>query len=218
MTNLTKSYSHSKRYWHESCGHLNHRHKQTPRLDLVGKPIWDYNPLENRWRNFVRVTENPWIADYKIKDTVLFSHASMLCSVLEAARQIIDTNAKVQGFELRQVLLSRPPTIPIDDTGIAMTLQVKQHRSGTKSTESSWHEFTFYSEPMTGEEREISEHCSGLLQIHYSVEAGEYEFEIEATTDLTAADEYAKCEEACKEEIKPQEFYHAWKSRGIHWG
>ena len=50
----------SYRYWHEGRMSTDYRFRKQPRHDLLGAPTSDHNPLEPRWRNFLRVNENPW--------------------------------------------------------------------------------------------------------------------------------------------------------------
>jgi acyl transferase domain-containing protein len=60
-------FDHSRSYWHE--GRLSkegYRLRKHPRLDLLGAPAADWNPLEARWRKFIRVSETPWVEDHKV--------------------------------------------------------------------------------------------------------------------------------------------------------
>lgn len=58
------SFDHSRRYWDESRVSKRLRlHPQT-NLDLLGKPVPDWNPLEAKWRNFIRRSELPWVEDH----------------------------------------------------------------------------------------------------------------------------------------------------------
>ena len=59
-------WNHSSRYWFESHISVGHRFRKHPRHDLFGAPTADYNPLEPKWRNFIRKSENPWIQDHRV--------------------------------------------------------------------------------------------------------------------------------------------------------
>lgn len=54
------AWNRSYRYWHEGRMSTDYRFRKQPRHDLLGAPTSDHNPLEPRWRNFLRVNENPW--------------------------------------------------------------------------------------------------------------------------------------------------------------
>jgi len=56
----------STRYWHESTLSRNLRFRKQPRLDLLGAPVLDYNPMEPKWRQFIRKSENPWVQDHRV--------------------------------------------------------------------------------------------------------------------------------------------------------
>lgn len=69
-------FDHSKSYWHESrLSKEGYRLRQHPRLDLLGTRVPDWNPLEARWRKFMRVSETPWIRDHKV--CKLYLHCSI---------------------------------------------------------------------------------------------------------------------------------------------
>lgn len=59
-------WNHTSRYWCESHISVGHRFRKYPRHDLFGAPTPDYNPLEPKWRNFIRKSENPWIQDHRV--------------------------------------------------------------------------------------------------------------------------------------------------------
>ena len=62
-------FDHSRSYWHESrLNKEGYRLRKYPRLDLLGTPVPDWNPLEARWRKFIRVAETPWVEDHKVSE------------------------------------------------------------------------------------------------------------------------------------------------------
>lgn len=64
-------FDHSRRYWEESRISRNVRLSPQNKLDLLGKPVPDWNPLEAKWRNFIRVSEMPWVEDHTVSLRVL---------------------------------------------------------------------------------------------------------------------------------------------------
>lgn len=74
-------FNHSHSYWHESRLSRNFRFRQHPRHELLGVTTEDWNPLEAKWRNILRVSENPWIRDHKESQPFPFrSRYSLLIS------------------------------------------------------------------------------------------------------------------------------------------
>ncbi|KAI0415269.1 putative polyketide synthase [Xylaria grammica] len=209
-------WDHTNGFWHESYRTMNHRFKKTPRLDLLGSPVQDWNPLEPRWRNITRLSENPWLSDYKIQASVSLSVSSILCAVLEAARQVSDKDQKAKGFELRDVLVSRAVVVPSGETGISTLLHMKPRKSRAGGSYSVWYEFTFYSQP---EGEDVVEHCSGLLRIEYSPQTSDNETNVEEAAECKSMrDEYTRYFHTCKRIVKPEHFYDAWRACGLEWG
>ena len=59
-------FNHAQSYWTESRVSMNFRMRKHARHELLGAPSADWNPSEPRWRNFIRVQENPWILHHKV--------------------------------------------------------------------------------------------------------------------------------------------------------
>ena len=164
--------------------------------------------------NHVRISENPWLADYKKKDDVVFSPASMLCTVLEAGRQLARSDRILQGFELRDIVLNALPVISAGESGIGMFLQIRRHGNRAETTESPWQEFSVYSEQTD----DVNvEHCSGLFQIQYQAEDKETNAEDLAEIKI-AATNYQTYQAECKRSVNPEDFYEGWKTRDMRWG
>ena len=58
-------FNHSRTYWKEGRLSRESRFRRHAKLDLLGKPVVDWNPLEARWRNFIKFSELPWIESHK---------------------------------------------------------------------------------------------------------------------------------------------------------
>ena len=52
-------WQHTKGFWHEPPASSAARMRSQPRTDLLGVPVDDSNTLEPRWRNYLRLPENP---------------------------------------------------------------------------------------------------------------------------------------------------------------
>ena len=68
LTNLPAyPFNHSRAFWNESrISKQGTRLRRFPRHDLLGCPVSDWNPLEAKWRNYIRASENPWIKDHVV--------------------------------------------------------------------------------------------------------------------------------------------------------
>ncbi|KAI1171815.1 lovastatin nonaketide synthase [Nemania sp. FL0916] len=113
-------WNHERRYWHETPGTKDHRLGNSQRTDLLGVAVENQNPFEPQWRNFLRLSENPWILDHKITGTTLYPGAGMLIMVLEAVPKLVSDSANIKGVEFADVHFERGLVIP--DEGAAETI------------------------------------------------------------------------------------------------
>jgi acyl transferase domain-containing protein len=75
LTNLPEySFNHNMTYWRESRLSKDSRFRRFGRMDLLGTPSQDWNPLEAKWRNVIRVSEVPWVEDHKVSRKCNFCH------------------------------------------------------------------------------------------------------------------------------------------------
>jgi len=54
-------------YWEESRISRNIRIQSQPYNEFLGLPVSDWNPLEPRWRNTLKVGSMPWMEDHKVR-------------------------------------------------------------------------------------------------------------------------------------------------------
>ena len=123
---------------------------------------------------------------------------------------------KLKGFELRDMLVREALLVPTrPDSGVSTVLHMRPRKTGTKSSEAYWYEFTFYSV----QPDKIVEHCSGLIHMLYSSREGTVEekvADVEESKRLVA--EYTRMSQICKRTEKPEEFYSALEILGMQWG
>ena len=63
-------WNHSTRYWAEPRVYADHRLRKWPRHELLGAPMKFDNALEPRWRNWIRLSELPWLRDHRVQSLV----------------------------------------------------------------------------------------------------------------------------------------------------
>lgn len=152
-------WNHDKQYWHETSGTKFERLKKQPRTDLLGVPVEDQIQFEPQWKNYLCISENPWIEDHSITGTILYPGAGMLIMVLEAAKQIAIKAATVRGFEFRDVHFDRGLVIPGEgaiETRLSIRLPEEQ--------DERLYGFAVFSN--TGNSTWVK-HCSGRFLIQY---------------------------------------------------
>ena len=158
-------FDHSKNYWYESRFNNRFRTQDQGKLDLLGKPVSDWNPLEPRWRNHLRVNEMPWMEDHVVNGAMIYPGAGMLVMAIEAAHQMSDQHRPILGFELKEVLFVEPLTIPRDPAGLETQFSLRLPRDKTDYV-STWSEFRL----CAYQKGEWYESCRGFVRVQYMMD------------------------------------------------
>ncbi|KAJ5429590.1 hypothetical protein N7491_006606 [Penicillium cf. griseofulvum] len=139
------SWNHQTSFWHEPLETAQLRQRKHPRHDILGAALDYQNALEPRWRNFLRLSENPWMADHVVAGSIVFPAAGMLVMATEAARQLADGQTNIKGIEFQDLHFMRGVVIPDDERGLETLLQVSPHPGMP-----GWHQFGIFSLPSGG--------------------------------------------------------------------
>lgn len=209
------SWNHSTRYWHESRISRNYRLRNSPRRDLIGAPVPNFNPVEPQWRGFLRVSEIPWIKEHQVQGQIVYPAAGMILMAIEAMRQISPTT-EATNFELRDVQIGKALMISetIDDLETMFTMRPWN----TSSTESSghWYEFRLFS---VTENESWSEHCRGCICAVTSVTSGELGASEELNFRIkNIQDRVALHKERCVSTIGVRRMYEDLENVGLYYG
>jgi acyl transferase domain-containing protein len=220
LTDLpTYQWNHSTSYWHESRQSRNHRLPQFARHDLIGSRLDSYNPIEPVWKNHLRVSDLPWLQDHQIHGDIVFPAAGMICSAVEATRQIAaaeGSSQNVSGFVLRELSVSKALVIPNNDIGVEVYINLKRRKLGLGSGAGTWFEFSYYS-CQHGDT--FVEHAAGLLEIQYSKKATEVDGGKEAREEILAYNERWNSKRAlCLNRVTRSSHYDFCDEQGLHFG
>ena len=217
LTELPKyPWNHENRYWHESTQSKGHRFRHAPRNDLLGAPIQEFNWLEPTWKNTIRLSEQPWIADHKIRGNDVLPAASMVCAALEGVRQIADKSKIVARFEFQDIVIGRALLIPPSDPGLEVFTRLTPQRNGIRASTGPWYHWTFVSlEISDSKKRNYVEHASGLVSITYRSESSETTEKIDTRI---AARRFLASKEKCTQKVSPEEHYRSTANMGFEYG
>ncbi|KAM0522380.1 hypothetical protein ACHAPE_001969 [Trichoderma viride] len=204
----------TKSYWNESRVTRQIKQRSSPRLSLLGAPLPSFAQLEQQWRGFVRIAEEPWLRDHKIQGSIQYPTASYIAMALEAASQVADKGRAVNRYKLRDIQIRNNITM---DEG-SQTEFITRLRASTSDAENlseGWLEFSITS---SGSDDSLQLHCSGLLVIEYgnSKDAAantESTHEEQAMKDL-----YLLAEEECQGSQDAETFYKNLHSIGLEYG
>ena len=59
-------FNHSKRYWAEGRISRSFRSRAVQRHELLGTPVSDWNPLNARWQDVIKISEDSWVQDHQV--------------------------------------------------------------------------------------------------------------------------------------------------------
>nr|URN71259.1 alternapyrone polyketide synthase [Menisporopsis theobromae] len=151
-------------FWDEAPLSKAYRLREKPRTDLLGLRV--PAAADPTWRNFLRVSEQPWIREHVVQGDILYPGAGILIMAIEAAKELASEheNEEVAGYELRDVSISTALRVPDDsEKGTEVLVTLHARRTGTKAAPDGrlW-EFAVTSRP-EGEDCDWSVHARGLV-------------------------------------------------------
>lgn len=65
-------FDHSLTYWSESRLSRDNRHLKYEEYGILGRPFFDWNPLQPKWRNFLTTETYPWLSDHVVSFLSLY--------------------------------------------------------------------------------------------------------------------------------------------------
>ncbi|KAK7937187.1 uncharacterized protein PG986_014055 [Apiospora aurea] len=141
------------------------RFRKHGKLDLLGKPVVDWNPLQPRWRNFLKLSELPWVKDHKINDTIIYPAVGVLVMAIEAANQLADPARPIKGFKLTDACFKVALAIPTSAQGIETQLVFNPLSAGSSESNSaaSWR-----FQLLSHDGAQWQEHSYGTVHIDYA--------------------------------------------------
>ncbi|KAI9644356.1 hypothetical protein NHQ30_007713 [Ciborinia camelliae] len=206
------AFDHSKQYWFESRLSARYRLHHQGKLDLLGKPVPDWNSMEPKWRNILRLSEMPWMEDHVINGSMIYPGAGMVVMAIEAANQLSDGN--VAGFELKEVSFIKPPNISDVSSGIETQLSLRLTQ-GTSKTLSGWTEFRLF----TYEQDLWQECCHGFIRVEYESDINEVSSGREDIDELKDhCERYDSMAQSCQNILDPKVFYGMLGQNGLGFG
>ncbi|KAL8983680.1 MAG: hypothetical protein Q9205_002158 [Flavoplaca limonia] len=203
----------SHKFWFETANMRDYRLRTHPRKDLIGAPIIDQNPVDARWRQYLKISDNPWIEDHRAQNSILYPAAGMMVMAIEAAAQNADAHKTVAGYELRDISIRNAIVIPEDD-GIETMLHMKPWRMGSRASSSAWEEFSIFSRANS----EWVLNCSGLIHVHYQAEQNPLFTDEETVQNAKHKRVYQEMVDSCTKPTPARQFYEQMTNIGLKYG
>ncbi|KAK3322951.1 hypothetical protein B0H66DRAFT_515672 [Apodospora peruviana] len=208
------AWNHTTRFWYESPASLAYRHRELPRHDMLGARCEFSSQAEPAWRNYLRLSEIPWLEHHKVQNTILFPFAGMIAMAVEAARQTADKDKTFVGVQLREVSTDAAIIIPTEGA-VETKFQVRPWRTGSKSRNPTWQEFSIASRTQEGS---WTQNCSGLLAVKYLLPPKPGFVDEDALIAETHRLEYARLSKAKLVEGNTVSLYDSFANAGVEMG
>lgn len=206
-----------KSYWHESRLSLDYRFRQFPRHDLLGVPVSDFNVLEPRWRNIIRISELPWLRDHQIQNNILYPAAGMIVMAIEAMRQQAGANVdSITGFRLREVSIGKALIVPDTPEGVETIFTLRPYNTSSIESSDIWQEFRLFS---ISKQEGWNEHCRGCISISNDTERGEVNTAPETTHSENLLKQLFDARAAiCTQLVPVKQMYEGFETSGLRFG
>lgn len=159
------AWDHSKPHWYESRIAQGYRLRRGARNDILGVPAADFNDLEPRWRNVIRVEDLPWLEQHKVQDIIVFPMSGFVCMAVEAMKFRAESRGLgVDRYLIREIHTSRPLVIPADTT-VETMVTLRPYNESASISSDKWDEFRVQSWVV---DQGWSEHCRGLVGVEFN--------------------------------------------------
>jgi len=210
----TYPWMHQQRFWHESRFEREYLMREKPKLSLLGAPSPSTGEKERLWRGFIRLSEEPWIADHKIQGAILYSAAGYLAMAMEAATQIADPARRVLAYSMKDIQFTSAAIIT-EERDLECIVQLRPHMTSLRDSLSTWTEFVVTS---CADGKALTQNCSGLLAVEYEP-ADNSEASYEKSLEHEALKiQRLEVEQACTHRLAPTDFYADLRSQGLEYG
>ncbi|EEU47356.1 uncharacterized protein NECHADRAFT_91827 [Fusarium vanettenii 77-13-4] len=202
-------WNHTKSYWHESHLGQANRFREFPRQDLIGAPTADAISFEPRWRGFLRISENPWIQDHRVQNTIIYPAAGMVTMALEGIRQLTKDDEKLLGYEITNMRVDKAMIVPSTAHGLETALNFKRASPvAANQSQSPLFEFSIYSKPL---DSPWEQHATGLIRARYQKGKWKAHFRQHERR-------YVSMTSDCEKPIVPRQLYELLDTVGMNYG
>ncbi|KAI8628041.1 polyketide synthase [Xylariaceae sp. FL1651] len=201
-------FNHSKEYWCESRLSRNFRNRAYPRHELLGAPVNDWDgQYDAIWRNWIRLSENPWVEHHVVSGALLYPAAGMLVMAIEGCRQLAERSypgKSIKGFRFREVSFHAALRITDDAIGVESHVYLRPVKQAALETKASpWREFQICT---AQDDDQWREHCRGQILVEYD------------ETETVCNDSIEEAREKCTVQVEAEDIYDAWKDVGLAFG
>ncbi|KAF9892282.1 hypothetical protein FE257_002059 [Aspergillus nanangensis] len=140
------------------------------RHTLLGAPVPGSVKTLPRFRNYIRLSEIPWLADHVIDSRVVFPAAGFVCMAIEAGARLETERVRIKKIKLRDVIVTAALTLRDDsDDGCEVLVELHPVTNSSRTVSDNWYEFVISS---YNEALEYTHHCRGRITVEYGTPQG----------------------------------------------
>lgn len=163
LTDLpTYSWNH-RHYWTPTTRAMRNTQHRKHNHTLLGTPVPHSTPHTVQWRNYIRVSEIPWLAGHAIEGEVVFPGSGYLSLAVEAAVRYHTNEGKpISKVIFKDIDIKSAMTLRDNEVGTEMILTLSPETTSAKSFSDEWLEFHISSFDV---DERYSEHCHGWVSI-----------------------------------------------------
>ncbi|KAK7441330.1 mycocerosic acid synthase [Colletotrichum acutatum] len=214
-------FNHTREYWNECRLSRNFRFRPYPRHELLGAPVNDWDgKYDAIWRNWIRLSENPWVEHHTISGSVLYPAAGMLVMAIEGCRQLSERSnpgKPIKGIRFREVSFHSALQVPEGALGVESHLYLRPVKQAALETKASaWREFQVCT---AQDDDEWREHCCGQVLVEYDepatavdggLEERAFKAHCEARIDRSQRNFTSR--------VSSEKIYKSWENVGLVFG
>ncbi|OJZ91221.1 hypothetical protein ASPFODRAFT_706954 [Aspergillus luchuensis CBS 106.47] len=155
-----------KDYWFTTRLVSEHVHRPWKHA-LLGAPVPGSMRNMPRYRNYIRLSELPWLKDHVIDSKVVFPAAAFVCMAIEGAVRIESERVNMKMIKVRDVSIKAALTLREDsEQGHEILTELYPATTSSRTTSDTWFEFVIIS---YDEANEGIEHCRGRISVDYGL-------------------------------------------------
>lgn len=199
----TYPWDHSKSHWFESRIAQGYRLRRGARSDILGVPAADFNDLEPRWRNVIRIEDLPWLEQHKVQVNIVYPMSGFISMAVEATK--FRAESRGPGFDrylMREIHANRALIVPVD-TAVETMVTLRPYNESATISSDKWDEFRILS--WTADQG-WSEHCRGLVAVEPNSPRSNKDSLVEGIRD------------SCTSQVKSSGVYDMLGKMGINYG
>lgn len=214
-------FNHTREYWNECRLSRNFRFRPYPRHELLGAPVNDWDgKYDAIWRNWIRLSENPWVEHHTISGSVLYPAAGMLVMAIEGCKQLSERSnpgKPIKGIRFREVSFHSALQVPEGALGVESHLYLRPvKQAALESKPSAWREFQVCT---AQDDDEWREHCCGQVLVEYNEAATAVDGGLEERAFKAHCEaRIDRSQRNCTQRVSSEKIYKSWENVGLVFG